>query len=167
MRALDDLLPAYDFDEVHSIEVATEPEAAVAAFLATPAVVDRFVGGLFRLRGLRTGGSIEESLTRMGFAVLHRAPTEVVLGGTGRMSTAGGGVRPFPDALTGDIRMAIDVRATRRGDGRCTLTTETRVSATDARSHRLFRSYWLVVRPFSGLIRRRWLRAARDRAEQL
>ena len=165
MRALDEVLPAYDFDEVHSIEVAAEPEAAVAAFLATPAAADRFVGGLFRLRGLRTGGSIEESLTRMGFAFLHRAPTEVVLGGAGRLS-AEGGVHPFTEARTGDVRMAIDVRATRLGDGRCALTTETRVSATDARSRRLFRWYWRVVRPFSGLIRRRWLRAARDHAEQ-
>jgi hypothetical protein len=27
-------------------------------------------------------------------------------------------------------------------------------------TRRSFRIYWLVVRPFSGLVRRRWLRAA-------
>lgn len=36
---------------------------------------------------------------------------------------------------------------------------------TDARSRRRFRAYWLVVRPFSGLVRRSWLAAARRRAE--
>jgi len=39
------------------------------------------------------------------------------------------------------------------------LSTETRVQAVDDRSRRAFRLYWLVVGPFSSLIRRRWLRA--------
>lgn len=45
------------------------------------------------------------------------------------------------------------------------LSTETRVWLTDARARRRFRAYWLVVRPFSGLVRRSWLAAARRRAE--
>jgi hypothetical protein len=40
------------------------------------------------------------------------------------------------------------------------LSTETRVSATNSTARRAFRGYWRVVGPFSGLIRRRWLRAA-------
>ena len=39
------------------------------------------------------------------------------------------------------------------------LTTETRVLLTDDGSRRAFRRYWLVIRPFSGVIRRRWLAA--------
>jgi hypothetical protein len=45
-----------------------------------------------------------------------------------------------------------------------TLTTETRVQLTDANARRAFRRYWLVIRPFSGLIRRAWLRAIAQRA---
>ena len=44
-----------------------------------------------------------------------------------------------------------------------TLSTETRAWLTDPASQRAFRAYWLVIRPFSGLIRRTWLRAAADR----
>jgi hypothetical protein len=44
------------------------------------------------------------------------------------------------------------------------LTTETRVRCTDERSRRAFARYWYVIRPFSGLVRRSWLRAARRRA---
>jgi hypothetical protein len=40
------------------------------------------------------------------------------------------------------------------------LSTETRVQAVDDAALRAFRRYWRVVGPFSGLIRRRWLRAA-------
>jgi hypothetical protein len=38
------------------------------------------------------------------------------------------------------------------------------VHALDERARRLFRLYWLVVGPFSKLIRRRWLKAIRERA---
>jgi hypothetical protein len=37
--------------------------------------------------------------------------------------------------------------------------TETRVTATDRRALFLFRAYWLIIGPFSALIRRRWLHA--------
>jgi hypothetical protein len=45
-------------------------------------------------------------------------------------------------------------------DGRALLYTETRVAAMDDRARRAFRRYWLVVGPFSGLVRRRWLAGA-------
>jgi hypothetical protein len=60
--------------------------------------------------------------------------------------------------------MAMDLRAVPDGAG-ARLETETRVFLTDRSSRRRFRAYWLVVRPFSGFIRRRWLRAAKRRAE--
>ena len=60
--------------------------------------------------------------------------------------------------------MAMDLRALPDGDG-ARLETETRVFLTDAPSRRRFAAYWLVIRPFSGLTRRLWLRAAKRRAE--
>jgi hypothetical protein len=52
-----------------------------------------------------------------------------------------------------------------RLDG-CTVTTETRVYATDMASRRRFAAYWRVIYPGSALIRRMWLRAIAQRAEQ-
>ena len=45
------------------------------------------------------------------------------------------------------------------------LSTETRVRVPST-SERRFRRYWFVVRPFSGIIRTRVLRAAKRRAER-
>jgi hypothetical protein len=45
------------------------------------------------------------------------------------------------------------------------LSTETRVHVADPAARRKFRRYWLVIRPFSGLTRILFLRAARRRAE--
>ena len=65
----------------------------------------------------------------------------------------------------GYAKMAMDLRALPDGEG-ARLETETRVFLTDASSRRRFGAYWLVVRPFSGLTRRLWLRAAKRRAER-
>jgi hypothetical protein len=46
------------------------------------------------------------------------------------------------------------------------LATETRVLLTEERSRRAFGRYGLLIRPFSGLIRRRWLAAVVRRANQ-
>jgi hypothetical protein len=54
----------------------------------------------------------------------------------------------------------VDFRAERRR-----LTTETRVRVPRS-SRRPFARYWFVVRPFSGLIRKDVLRAAKRRAER-
>jgi hypothetical protein len=54
------------------------------------------------------------------------------------------------------VEFRVDARA---------LSTETRVHVADPASRKKFRRYWLVVRPFSGLIRILLLRAARTRAE--
>jgi hypothetical protein len=47
------------------------------------------------------------------------------------------------------------------------LSTGTRVDAGGPETQRKFRRYWLVMRPFSGLIRIFFLRAARRRAEAM
>ena len=45
------------------------------------------------------------------------------------------------------------------------LTTETRVHVGDRDARRKFARYWLVVKPFSGLTRIVFFRAAKQRAE--
>jgi hypothetical protein len=45
------------------------------------------------------------------------------------------------------------------------ILTETRCLARDPRSRRAFAAYWAVIRPASGLLRRLWLAALRERAQ--
>ena len=60
--------------------------------------------------------------------------------------------------------MALSLEVTPRAGG-SHLRTETRVRPTDTGAWRAFRPYWLVVKPFSSLIRRDLLLAIRRRAE--
>ena len=60
---------------------------------------------------------------------------------------------------------AMNLRIEDAGPAACTLTTETRVYATDTSTRRHFAFYWRVIYPGSALIRRMWLRAIARRAE--
>jgi hypothetical protein len=52
-----------------------------------------------------------------------------------------------------------------RADGATELRTETRVLCADVATRRRFRADWMLIRPFSGLIRQEMLAAVRSAAE--
>jgi hypothetical protein len=58
----------------------------------------------------------------------------------------------------GFAKIATSLRVHRYGSDSSILTMETRVAITDDKSRRRFRRYWLVIGPFSSLIRRMALR---------
>jgi hypothetical protein len=160
--AIDRFLPRFDVSELHACALPVPPERAIEAVLATPVVPDAVVGALFSLRGLRGSRSIEAALRGIGFQVLERTPTEVVLGAAGKPWRPRGGLVSFASPPPGTVRIAADFRAEPRPGG-CVLFTETRIAATDDAALRAFRRYWLLVGPFSALIRRRWLAAVSRR----
>jgi hypothetical protein len=162
MRALDEVLPRFDANEVHMVALTCSPERAVELALSAPAAPDRIVAVLFRMRGLTPAATIQALFDRMGFEALASTPTEIVLAAAGTPWRLRGGIRSFATAGPGTVRMAADIRAVPAGGG-CVLSTETRIQAVDDRARRAFRRYWLIVRPFSGLIRRRWLCAVQRR----
>jgi hypothetical protein len=159
---LEQALPTYDVVERHELRADAPAAALLDAALAVRVSEIRVAGLLFRLRGLRgtPDASVLDTLRLEGFEVAGELPgREVVLTAVGRPWTLKGGLRRVDDfgsfAEPGWAKMAMTLRAV---DG--LLATETRVLLTDAASRRRFRVYWFVVRPFSGLIRRLWLRAA-------
>ena len=157
MAGVADWLPEFDVSSRHERLVAAEPEPAFAALLAAPP--DSVVRGLMRLRGMRAAPTLDAFFAGHGFEVLSRTPTELVVGASGRPWRLTERLRRFEDARPGTVRLAADFRA-EPAPGGTLLSTETRVSATDASARRAFGRYWRVVGPFSAQIRRRWLRAA-------
>jgi hypothetical protein len=164
---LSEVLPEYDFRERHARRIDAPPERVFAAVRELSAADTPVVRLLFRLRGLRgeTARPIFDQMERFGFEVVAEEPgRELVVAAIGQPWKLRGGARPRGvDFRTFDepgyAKMALNWRFE---DG--TLSTETRVQLTGANASRSFRRYWLVVRPFSGLIRRAWLRAIARRA---
>ena len=166
--AIEAWLPRFEVREQHACAVELPPERALAVALATPATPDRLVRILFRLRGL--GGrddTIESFASRPPFVLLERTPTTLVCGLAlrfrGSPRTAND-VEAWRAWARPGLKIALDVCAEPAADGSTRLTTETRVLALDRRTRLFFRAYWLAVRPFSLLVRRRWLRAIVARA---
>jgi hypothetical protein len=162
-----DALPEYDVRARHALRVDAAPDVALAAARSVTAREAPLLRLLFRLRGLRASGGrpLWEDMAGEGFTPLD----DDTLVAIGRPWTLRGGLRPRSELLGGGFagfaepgwaKLAMDFRF-EHGE----LVTETRVLLTDGVARRRFRRYWLVVRPFSGLVRRSWLKAAKRRAE--
>ena len=147
---LDTVLPSYHVREYHETTVDASPEAALAAALAQPAARDPVVAALFWLRRIPGGNlPLREFFPRLEIRPAISTATAFI----------GLGV------LLG-VEIAFGIWAVPLSSGHGTrLATETRVHAGDSAARRRFYLYWLVVGPFSALIRRRWLAAARRAAE--
>ncbi len=155
MTLLDEVLPEWHFRERHRREVDATAERVFAAVREVTLAEMPVARTLMRMRGMRARMTrpILAEMLHVGFAGIGQ-PWKL-RGGERRR---GSDFRRFGEP--GFAKMAFNFRL----DGK-TLSTETRVLLTDERSRRVFRRYWLVIRPFSGLIRRVWLRAIARRAE--
>jgi hypothetical protein len=177
---LDDYLPRYDFNEVHSLAIGASPAAvmdAIRSLTATevPVLVAlmavRSLPALLRRRRLPVRGPLLDGFCKSGFVTLREAPDELVLGGVGRFWEPTGGLRRVEAADFGEFAEPGFAKAAFNfqieADGKRTLvTTETRIATTDERARRRFARYWRLVHPGSALIRIAWLRAIRKRAER-
>ena len=174
MRPLDDFLPAYEFVERHSLAIDAPPARIDAAFRAVSIADIPVARALWWMRRLgRPTGDMTKPFVSSelpGLMLDDVRGEGIVLGLTGQFWKIRGGYRDPTRPSTPDefieyarpdmCKAVIDFRV-----GDASLSTETRVHIADPAARRKFRGYWLVIRPFSGLIRILFLRAARQRAE--
>jgi hypothetical protein len=165
LRELDRVIPQWDVRTRRSIEIEAPAARIWRTLHETTMRETRVTRLLFRIRGLPSARD-RSILELEGFTTISEEPErELVVGAVGKPWSPRAGLVRNADVAAFDrpgyARMALNVTL----DGR-TLATETRVRCTDRRSRRLFRLYWLVVGPFSRLVRADWLRAIKRRAEQ-
>jgi hypothetical protein len=183
---LDQFAPVYQFREFHSIRIAAPKEQVYRAVKLVTAEEIALFRTLTWLR--RFGRPGPESIlnppphvpvldvaTRTSFLVLAEEPDQEIVLGTLVAVPPGWrpGGKPTPDGFKalivttnapGFASATMNFRIEDAGPAACTLTTETRVYATDASTRRRFAGYWRVIYPGSALIRRMWLRAIARRA---
>ena len=159
-----DAPPAVVWEELHQARVATMPVTMV-------------LGGIRALPGLLTGkwrGALDRTfLDVVPIPLLSSEPPRaVVYGGVLQpWHLTGGEQAPHLDAAAlrrwatpGWVKVAMEFRLTPERDG-TTLSSETRIRATDPESRRRFARYWLLVRPGSSALRWELLTAVEVRAE--
>jgi hypothetical protein len=177
---LDEFMPAWQFRESHTIQVAAPPAQVFDAVKRVRA--DEIV--FFRtLTWIRRGGrpippgilnagareSLIDVALKGGFVRLAEdAPRELVIGTVVAAPASGHGVltpevfhRMLPP---GFALAAMNFVVAPDGAGRSWVVTETRVFANSAGARRRFAAYWRVIYPGSAIIRRMWLHAIKRKA---
>jgi hypothetical protein len=172
-QLLDHFLPHYHFSESHGLVVNASPATVFAAVMACDLTQSPLVRWLFRLRSLPRREITISNLDKIGFRFLGVDQNrEVVMGLVGRFWTPSGGIlhiraEEFLDFnADGYAKTTANFRLQPLTNGRVRLTTETRIWCTSPESRVLFGIYWAFIRPFSGLIRREWLRLVKRGAER-
>lgn len=153
---LDRVMPVWEFDERHEIEIAATPEQIFDAVRRVRAGDIRFFNTLTAIR--RGGGRSPEGILNAGkdapildvalrggfFVMADDSPRELVIGSYV--------IRPKRAIAA----MNFLVEGNR-------LITETRVHTTDDWARRRFAAYWRIIHPGSDIIRREWLAAIKRR----
>ncbi len=157
MKSLDSFLPSYEFGTRHELAVDADAARADRALRELTFGEVPLVRGLLFARGLGTRRGTDRVLATMvpRATVVEDVPGEGVIVALSGQFWRVRGRGPEPPATA-----VVDFRAR---PGR--ISTETRVHVPHPVSRRKFGRYWRVVRPFSGLIRRQILKAAKRRAE--
>ena len=176
--AIDEWLPHYQVSAGYSVLVHASEEKTYAALKRANFSDLRIVRSLMRLRGYRIDrGRIPESEApdggRGSFLELAAVPRhEVVLGIAGRFWRLDGGIVrgltpvDFADFRCKGYAKAVWNFALAPAVSGTQLSTETRVQTFGLSPTLKFRAYWLLVGPFSGLIRKAMLREVKRMAEE-
>ena len=183
---LEEIVPEYDFGEVHKVRLFAPPEEVLGAVKLVELGEMPLVWVLFAVRSIPAYGAEKRGLPTdrpgplygqmldFGFVSIGEEPgREVVCGGIGQMFEVSGGPTPaFRDASEfvafrelGYAKVAMNF-SSRPLESGSELRTETRVVTTDAASRRRFGRYWRLIQPGSALVRRGWLAPAKRRAER-
>jgi len=182
--ALDEFVPVYQFDELHSIRIQAPPERIFKAIKEVSADEIALFRALTWIRRFGRPGAegilnaprgvpILDVATETGFIKLAEELEREIVLGTAVVRPPGWrpSREPTPDQFKelhtpGFALSAINFRIDTEDSKDNRLTTETRVYATDASARRKFAAYWRVIYPGSALLRVTWLRAIRLRAER-
>ncbi|HYH01104.1 MAG TPA: hypothetical protein VD837_18405 [Terriglobales bacterium] len=168
-------MPQYHFSERHTIKVHAAPPEVLAALQQTTLADLAAMEVLTRIRSAALGGDLDlgasqKPLVDAGFLRLDQDDREVVLAMAGR---------PWANAVpklhdpaefesfneSGSVKIALNFRVEYLGNGWSSVITETRVLGIGTAGRRRMSPYWRLIVPGSGLIRRQWLSAIRERAE--
>ncbi|MFN2576503.1 MAG: hypothetical protein ABR607_02315 [Pyrinomonadaceae bacterium] len=168
---IDSFAPNPDAGEIHSIVIKASRETVYEALWTAKLGNSIVIKLLLLLRSFpqivferswpRNQEITLQTLIDSGFGLLaDNQPEEIVLGITGRFWRASGNLSPFDRSEfnrpvpVGFARGVWNFSLSEGREGETILGTETRIICGDSASRRKFLAYWLIVRPFSGLIRR-------------
>lgn len=182
MALIDTYLPHPQFRERHSLEIEAPPRTILLAARSYRTETDPFFKAMMGLRELpmRIGRRVSprpladrRAFGLDTFTLLDSNDEEIVYGLAGRFWRSDFDLTPIASGSAfraldqpGIAKLVLNFAVEPRGQGLCRLSTETRVVCVDAGARARFTPYWYLIRPVSGLIRRRTLTSIRRSSEK-
>ncbi|MFT8471263.1 hypothetical protein [Acetobacter persici] len=176
MNIFDVFLPRYNFSERHATNVRGQPSDILDVIATYRVQEDPFLRSVIALRELpgRLFKRLSSSpLDMQDFILLARTEHALVYGLAGAFWHANYGLCsvPSPDAFMaikqGNIcKLVLGFAVIPVSKTQCRLITETRVLCLSKAARQHFTPYWFLIRPVSGLLRRRMLWSIRKKIEK-
>ncbi|WP_066852268.1 hypothetical protein [Halodesulfovibrio spirochaetisodalis] len=166
---IDRYLPEYTFSEYHEIVVNSPIEEVYEVTKNVDLSKSTLIVALFKLRGLPTRRmNLQGLIDDIGLSRLaENYPMEHLIG-----FLATNHVVPIADAkeflahsLSTKVKVALNFSLSEISPGLTKVTTETRILCLSKVTRRIFKTYWLVLKPFSSMIRKRMLKIVKRQAE--
>lgn len=178
LTLIEHFLPRHQFSERHACAIAAPPARVLDAVAAYRPETDPLFRAMIGLRELpmRLFDKSDHQRASFGiddFTLLGRDETSIVYGLVGQFWKSDYGLVPVADGAaflaidTDDVaKLALAFAVNHDREGRTLLVTETRVHCANRAIRLKFTPYWLLIRPVSGLLRRRILSSIRKTSEQ-
>jgi len=170
---IDELLPAFHIQTKEEIAVTGTAGMIFNSIRDIDLSDSNLVTALFRVRGLPRSALCIDGLLALGFIELGELPSrEYVMGIVGQFwKPSGSLIRIAPEEFpsfsrVGYSKAAWNFSVQTVDSKRCRLETETRVATYGGIATALFRTYWLLIAPFSKMIRQEMLELIKNNAEQ-
>ncbi len=169
---IDRYCPNYIVSKKYEIDVAaniTRVYGVARSFNMSNSSLSKW---LFKLRGFPESLTSIEGLTKFGFVILgDKKEEEIVFGLVGKFWTFSANIQHLSSQEFNDFykrgyaKAVANIALISLSENHTKVVTETRVNCADTFSAFFFRLYWTLISPFSGLIRKEWLKTIKETSE--
>ena len=167
---IDKYLPDYTFNEIHEIVINGPIGKVYQVAKNLDLSKSKLIVFLFKVRGLPTRRlHLPDLITDMGFTnIEERFPTEILIGFWVRTKIE---QIPTPqdfvnNTISARVKIVWNFRFSNLNSAQTKVSTETRILCVHPVTKVFFSLYWLIVRPFSGLIRIKMLQILKQDSEK-
>ena len=169
MDLLEMYLPQYDVRDAHDIVIRNNSSVVYQQFSQLDFSSSFITKALFKLRGLPVSKyTIKGLISGMRFTEIDAIQSQEYLFGFWGSEK----IEPITNkklfiSTTDGIKMKVvcSFKFEPIENGHCRVVTETRVKSYTKLARLTFRLYWFFIGPFSGLIRKEWLRILKKNSE--
>lgn len=165
-KLIDKYLPEYSFNEYHDIVIDCSIEKVFDKSKNFDLSKSRLIKFLFKLRGLPTRRlRLQDFISDIGFTNIEDVfPTENLIG-----FWAGTRIEPITsyddfinNAISAKVKCVWNFHLEKLNPIQTKLSTETRVLCIGLVTKITFGLYWVVIKPFSGIIRKKMLQIIKE-----